>query len=80
MIAKEWAKRKAQYVSEGKRGLRQKEGEEQIPEEEELIPEDGEDLLPAEFTPSTTAHDLPREGHLSEWRDFPPTEGDIYQP
>lgn len=79
MIASEWAKRKAQYM--GKREQKE-EGEEQIPAEEKEHHgyEDGEDLIPEDFNPATTAHDLPRMGHLSQWSDFPPTEGDIYQP
>jgi hypothetical protein len=79
VIASEWAKRKSQYMGEEKRGLQQKEGEQQVPEEE-YEPEDADDLIPADFTPATTAHDLPRMGHLSQWNDFSPTEGDIYQP
>lgn len=78
MIASEWAKRKAQYM--GKREVEQKEeGEELIPEEE-YEPEEGLDLIPEDFSPATAAHGLPRMGHLSQWSDFPPTEGDIYQP
>ncbi|KUL87239.1 hypothetical protein ZTR_03332 [Talaromyces verruculosus] len=80
VIASEWAKRKAQYM--GKHEQKEEGGEEQIPAEEERDHEyeDGEDLIPEEFNPATTAHDLPRMGHLSQWSDFPPTEGDIYQP
>lgn len=83
MIASEWAKRKAQYM--GKREDEQEEqkaeaeGEELVPEEE-YEPEQGLDLIPENFSPATTAHDLPRMGHLSQWSDFPPTEGDVYQP
>ncbi|EEA25794.1 hypothetical protein TMatcc_005971 [Talaromyces marneffei ATCC 18224] len=80
VIAKEWAKRKAQYMGEDKREAQQNDGKEQVPEEEEDHEYDeGEGLLPADFTPATTAHDLPRMGHLSQWNDFPPSQADIYQ-
>lgn len=80
VIASEWAKRKAQYMGESKRELQQKEEGEDLVPEEEYVPEDGEHLIPEEFHPATTAHNLPRMGHLSQWTDFPPTEGDVYQP
>ncbi|EED21669.1 conserved hypothetical protein [Talaromyces stipitatus ATCC 10500] len=81
VIAKEWAKRKAQYM--GKDAQQKQKGEEQnaveLPRADEIEPEEDESLLP-DFTPATTAHDLPRMGHLSQWNDFPPTEGDVYRP
>lgn len=80
MIASEWAKRKAQYIGKRERQQQQEEGGEQIRAEEDEYGYDEEDLVPEDFNPATTAHDLPRMGHLSQWTDFPPTEGDIYQP
>lgn len=67
-------------MGEDKREAQQNDGKEQVPEEEEDHEYDeGEGLLPADFTPATTAHDLPRMGHLSQWNDFPPSQADIYQ-
>ncbi|KAH8698320.1 hypothetical protein BGW36DRAFT_357859 [Talaromyces proteolyticus] len=75
MIARTWKQRKEEYLG--------RKEEEEIPEEEEeykfpTIPDD--DQKRPDFVPATHAHNLKKLGHLSFWKNFPPSDADAYYP